>query len=230
MEETPDQIQPKTRLPRSQKKKLKRLQKLERRRQRRPEIRRKRKEVLRNEREELLSSMTAEEKEEYILNLRKTNYEKSVEISKFLDECQETGSPICINCSFEDSMNPKEIRSLAKQISLCYNIMKKHLVPIKLILTSFSKESSLYKDCELFGIHKWKVHFEEKGFWEVFDRENTVVLSPDANEYLEDVEEDRVYVIGGLVDTNVKKVSIGDFTVNAAVSRIQPGKISWNHL
>ncbi|UKJ89766.2 tRNA (guanine(9)-N(1))-methyltransferase [Theileria orientalis] len=207
MDETPVQIQTKTRLPRSQKKKLKRLQKRERRRLRRPEIRRKRKENLRNEREELLSSMTEEEKEEYILNLRKTNYEKSVKISKFLDESHENGLPICINCSFEDSMDAKEIRSLAKQISLCYNIIKKYMVPIKLILTSFSKVSSLYKDCELFGVHKWKVHFEEKCFWEVFDEKNTVVLSPDATEYLEDIEDDKVYVIGGLVDTNVKKVS-----------------------
>ncbi|BAM42013.1 uncharacterized protein TOT_040000389 [Theileria orientalis strain Shintoku] len=230
MEEKEDQIQTKCRLPRSQKKKLKRLQKLERRRQRRPEIRWKKKEASRNEREALLSSMTEEEREEYIMNLRKTNYEKSVEISKFLDESHEKGMPICINCSFEDSMGPKEIRSLAKQISLCYNIMKKHMVPIKLILTSFSKESRLYKDCELFGVHKWKVHFEEKAFWDVFDPKNTVVLSPDAREYLEDVEEDKIYVIGGLVDTNVKKVSTRKFSINGAVSCLQPGRISWNHL
>merc|ERR1712194_11116 len=42
-------------------------------------------------------------------------------------------------------------------------------------------------------------------FWEVFPRERLVVLSPDAEEDLNEVTDDCTYVIGGLVDRTIKR-------------------------
>ena len=39
---------------------------------------------------------------------------------------------------------------------------------------------------------------------ELFDSASVVYLSPDATDILTDLEEDKVYVIGGLVDDSVK--------------------------
>jgi len=51
----------------------------------------------------------------------------------------------------------------------------------------------------------WKIHFHDAPYWEVFDPQKLVVLSPDAEEVMDKVDEDEVYVIGGLVDRSVKK-------------------------
>ncbi|EAN31885.2 tRNA (Guanine-1)-methyltransferase family protein [Theileria parva strain Muguga] len=202
------------RLPRSQKKRLKREKKRLARRLKRPEVKKRRKSIMRSERENLLSSLSPDERELYITNLRRTNYEKAVELNNFLEKSYKEGLPICIDCSFGEDMNSKEIRSLAKQISLCYNLIKKYKIPIRLTLTSFSQSSSIYEDCQLFGFNNWKVHVHDCGFWELFDKDKIIVLSPDATECLEELSNDKVYVIGGLVDTNVKKNKL----LNKAIS------------
>lgn len=147
------------RLPRSQKKRLKREKKRLARRLKRPEVKKRRKSIMRSERENLLSSLSpgifyiipyicnviygllSDERELYITNLRRTNYEKAVELNNFLEKSYKEGLPICIDCSFGEDMNSKvlliiviilqEIRSLAKQISLCYNLIKKYKIPVR---------------------------------------------------------------------------------------------------
>ena len=51
-----------------------------------------------------------------------------------------------------------------------------------------------------------QIDVEEKSHSELFPLDKIVVLSPDSGNVLEDIEPDKVYVIGGLVDENVTKV------------------------
>ncbi|AFZ81369.1 hypothetical protein BEWA_007780 [Theileria equi strain WA] len=149
--------------------------------------------------------MDDEGRKTFVLNERKAKIEHQENLNSLLDHAYNEGVGVCINCSFNEIMNPREIRSLAKQLSMSYNLIKKHMAPIKMVLTSFSHDSALYKDCELFGIQNWKIHKHEQGFWEIFESEKIIVLTPDATEILEEIQHDKVYIIGGLVDTNVKK-------------------------
>ena len=43
---------------------------------------------------------------------------------------------------------------------------------------------------------------------ELFPREDIVYLTPDSDQVLQSVQEDKVYVIGGLVDETVQKVGV----------------------
>jgi Trm5-related predicted tRNA methylase len=43
---------------------------------------------------------------------------------------------------------------------------------------------------------------EERQYSEVFDKSKIVYLSPDATDVLQTVDEDAVYIIGGIVDDN----------------------------
>lgn len=51
-----------------------------------------------------------------------------------------------------------------------------------------------------------QVNWSEKLYNEVFDKEKIVYLSAESKNILTTLEEGKVYVIGGLVDHNSKKV------------------------
>ncbi len=53
-----------------------------------------------------------------------------------------------------------------------------------------------------------QVHFIEKDYLSAFDKESIVYLSSDSDNVLSTLEEDKVYVIGGLVDHNHHKVGV----------------------
>lgn len=52
----------------------------------------------------------------------------------------------------------------------------------------------------------WQVKWSEKSYDEEFDKQRLVYLSAESENVLSDLEEGKVYVIGGLVDHNSKKV------------------------
>ncbi|KFG66267.1 tRNA (guanine-N1)-methyltransferase [Toxoplasma gondii RUB] len=104
-------------------------------------------------------------------------------------------------------MNEKEIRSLAKQLFISYHLVRSSpSVPMQLHLASFDDDNTVYQACrDLFSFNSWIVRRHERPYWEVFSREEVVVLSPDADEELLSVEADKVYVVGGLVDRTISR-------------------------
>ena len=60
----------------------------------------------------------------------------------------------------------------------------------------------------------WKIHVHEEDYWTAFSEKlkdgKVVVLSPDAEQYLEAVDLETVYVIGGLVDRTIAKFETRD--------------------
>jgi tRNA (guanine9-N1)-methyltransferase len=53
-----------------------------------------------------------------------------------------------------------------------------------------------------------QVHFHEKHFTDVFDKDKIVYLTSESDNVVEEIDQDKVYIIGGLVDHNSQKVSI----------------------
>jgi tRNA (guanine9-N1)-methyltransferase len=51
------------------------------------------------------------------------------------------------------------------------------------------------------------VNFNEHSFTEVFDHEKIVYLTSESENIIEKMEDDNIYVIGGLVDHNSQKVA-----------------------
>ena len=70
-----------------------------------------------------------------------------------------------------------------------------------------SKSSRTFKLCceKNTGFENYSLTFAENGAEDLFETQNIVYLSPDSDHVLEDVTDDCVYVIGGLVDDSVKK-------------------------
>ena len=80
----------------------------------------------------------------------------------------------------------------------------------------------MIKEAQKQGYKTWIANFIEKDFTEMeeFDSSKIIYLTPDAEEYLEAVEEDKIYIIGGLVDRQViKNETLNKATIKGLVAR-----------
>jgi len=138
---------------------------------------------------------------------RAAGRERKAELLASLRHAFETGRPrVVINCSFGAAMNRKELSSLAKQVQLSYTVVRDLQSTIQLHLTSINAENPALHSLEAIGFRGWLLHFHEEPYWDVFKDDRVVVLSPDAEEDLEEVRDDCTYIIGGLVDRSVSKL------------------------
>jgi len=114
---------------------------------------------------------------------------------------------ICIDCAYNESMSGKEIASLARQIGRCYSSNRRATKPVRLILTNWSNDSSLAQECRRvnYGFDNYQIILNDKPIHESYPSERLVYLSPNADKVLTEIDEQNVYVIGGLVDESVRK-------------------------
>lgn len=142
---------------------------------------------------------------------------------------------ICIDCSYESYMTPKEINSLAIQIRYCYSSNKHSAHPCQLTATSMgcndtknntntndntrnsSGNNNNYEDqtnCitlnhlrKVNGFDEWS-NYAFQVTSDSFDQyfqdkiQKVVYLTSDSENTITTLENDKIYVIGGIVDRN----------------------------
>ncbi|CAI8509704.1 unnamed protein product [Hanseniaspora opuntiae] len=115
---------------------------------------------------------------------------------------------LIIDCSFDDLMLPKEVKSMSTQITRIYNCNKLSTHPFEEILvTSFNKRLRARFENEIDSYKKWSplgnLKFVDEDILET-DKDITfeqyVYLSADATDELVDFEKEKAYIIGGIVD------------------------------
>ncbi|KAM9335401.1 tRNA methyltransferase 10 homolog B isoform 1-T2 [Symphorus nematophorus] len=124
-----------------------------------------------------------------------------------LAEAQSTGLKLCVDLSMTDSMSDKEISRLAGQLRRLYGSNKKATQPFHLFLMDLREDSRLYKECIRMndGFLNYTMDITEESCLDRFSPETIVYLTPDAEQALETLEADKVYVLGGLVDESIQK-------------------------
>ncbi|XP_013873847.1 tRNA methyltransferase 10 homolog B [Austrofundulus limnaeus] len=124
-----------------------------------------------------------------------------------LAEAQTTGLRLCVDLSMTDCMSDKEISRLAGQLRRLYGSNRRAARPFHLILTELREDSQLYRECVRMndGFIKYSMEMTEQNCLDRFPPETVVYLTPDAEEALETVDADKVYVLGGLVDESIQK-------------------------
>ncbi|XP_054458015.1 tRNA methyltransferase 10 homolog B [Anoplopoma fimbria] len=124
-----------------------------------------------------------------------------------LAEAQSTGLKLCVDLSMTDSMSDKEVSRLAGQLRRLYGSNKKATRPFHLLLTDLREDSRLYRECLRMneGFLNYMLDITEESCLDLFTPETVVYLTPDAEEALETVDADKVYVLGGLVDESIQK-------------------------
>lgn len=131
---------------------------------------------------------------------QKIDKEKSLD---FLRSCIGGGQRFCIDVGFNADHTDREKRSLCRQMGQAYNAIKQASLPTSLHITSLSGDMLTLLRSQ--GIENWVASRYDQSFWDVFALDQIVLLSPDAADVLEDLQSDKIYVIGGIVDRSVRK-------------------------
>lgn len=92
-----------------------------------------------------------------------------------------------------------------KQILRVYTMNRRSKAPMQLHLTSFNGKSK-EEMSKHNGYENWDMHFHENDYLEVFPKDKLVYLSSESNNVIKELEQDKIYIIGGLVDHNAHKV------------------------
>jgi tRNA (guanine9-N1)-methyltransferase len=113
---------------------------------------------------------------------------------------------VAIDCSFDEHMSDKEINSLASQLRYCYAENKRARHPIQVTVTGLQKDGrTMGMLRHVAGLDQW--HFRafditEKDIDKAFDKDKLVYLTSDSDNVLNELQDDKVYIIGGIVDRN----------------------------
>ena len=112
----------------------------------------------------------------------------------------------CLDCAFESSMTEKEISSLALQIRYCYANNKRNPHPCLLAATSLGGKTLEHLQ-NVAGFDEWNQRAFtcteqslEKYYKDNLD--NIVYLTSDSENTLTDLDDSKIYIIGGIVDRN----------------------------
>src|SRR5579859_4524627 len=150
----------------------------------------------------------------------------------------ESGIKVVIDCSFDDLMtdkvfppevdvDAKEITSMSSQLTRCHAENRRSLKTVELFITSLTGQLADRMETTLKGVHHhWKgVHVSTEAYDAVLGAvppNNFVYLTADSNHVIEALENDKVYIIGGLVDRNRHKAfHIIWYTDNRACAMIK---------
>ncbi|PNH06261.1 tRNA (guanine(9)-N1)-methyltransferase [Tetrabaena socialis] len=122
------------------------------------------------------------------------------------NESLESGPRIVIDLDFEEQMTESDIRHLVQQLGFSYSANKQVERPAHLYFTSFKGGVATAANRMISGMENWFVTRTEQSYTEVFgspeDRQNLVYLTADSNEELEELDDNKIYIVGGLVDHN----------------------------
>ncbi|XP_045738667.1 tRNA methyltransferase 10 homolog B isoform X2 [Mirounga angustirostris] len=122
-------------------------------------------------------------------------------------EAKHSGPRLCIDLSMTHHMSKKELSRLAAQIRRLYGSNKKANRPFWIYLTGFTTDSPLYEECLRMndGFSSYLLDITEEDCFSLFPLETLVYLTPDSEHALEDIDLNKVYILGGLVDESIQK-------------------------
>ncbi|XP_059210570.1 RNA (guanine-9-)-methyltransferase domain-containing protein 2 [Centropristis striata] len=113
---------------------------------------------------------------------------------------------LVVDCSFDNLMLIKDIRKLHKQIQRCYAENRRALHPAQFYLTSLGGQLKQSMDEKDKGWVNWKdITLKTEHYSEVVAKDELVYLTSDSPNVLEELDDKKAYVIGGLVDHNHHK-------------------------
>lgn len=124
---------------------------------------------------------------------------------------------LVIDMAFDDYMNEKDQCKAIKQIHRCYSSNRRAPNPLQFYVTSFVGPSAKIMEKNN-GFRNWDVNFREEKYFDVFPREDIVYLSSESENVIDDLDVNKVYVIGGLVDHNNHKGLCHQFAIDNKVA------------
>ncbi|KAM6227446.1 tRNA methyltransferase 10 homolog B isoform 2-T2 [Spheniscus humboldti] len=122
-------------------------------------------------------------------------------------EARASGPRLCVDLGVADCMTQKETSRLASQIRRLYGANRRAEKPFWLCLTEFVVGSLIYEECFRMndGFSNYLMDTTQESYLDLFPLDAIVYLTPDSENALEDIDPNKVYVLGGLVDESIHK-------------------------
>ncbi|XP_069736796.1 tRNA methyltransferase 10 homolog B [Phaenicophaeus curvirostris] len=117
------------------------------------------------------------------------------------------GPRLCVDLGMASCMTEKETSRLASQIRRLYGANRRAEKPFWLCLTEFAVGSLIYRECVRMndGFSNYLMDTTPESYLDLFPLDAIVYLTPDSENVLEDIDPNKVYVLGGLVDESIHK-------------------------
>ncbi|XP_065517833.1 tRNA methyltransferase 10 homolog B isoform X3 [Lathamus discolor] len=122
-------------------------------------------------------------------------------------QAKTSGPRLCVDLGVADRMTEKETSRLASQIRRLYGANRRAEKPFWLCLTEFVVGSLIYEECFRMndGFSNYLMDTTQESYLDLFPLDAIVYLTPDSENVLEDIDPNKVYVLGGLVDESIHK-------------------------
>ncbi|XP_062369455.1 tRNA methyltransferase 10 homolog B [Cinclus cinclus] len=122
-------------------------------------------------------------------------------------QARTAGPRLCVDLGVGGGMTEKESGRLASQIRRLYGANRRAARPFWLCLTEFAAGTPIYEQCFRMndGFAGYLMDTTPESYLDLFPLEAIVYLTPDSENVLEDIDPDKVYVLGGLVDESIHK-------------------------
>ncbi|XP_072392600.1 uncharacterized protein [Diabrotica undecimpunctata] len=111
---------------------------------------------------------------------------------------------VCIDLSFDELMIDKDMAKTIKQVLRIYTLNRRAKAPMQLHLSSFNGKSEK-EFSRHHGHEHWDINFHTDEYINIFPKEKLVYLSSESENNIMELEQDKIYIIGGLVDHNAHK-------------------------
>lgn len=127
---------------------------------------------------------------------------------------------VVIDCSLDSYMGEKDIMKLVKQIQFCYSSNRRSQNPMQFFVTGVQGQTESRLQC-IGDYQNWDVNFTSKDYCDIFEKKDIVYLSSESDNVLQELEPEKAYIIGGLVDHNHHKGLCHALAVEKGVSHAQ---------
>ena len=180
------------------------------------------KQLAKNKKKESISKSGQSTTSENHVSKKTLKLQTIEKLQNVLKDDESSRPKICIDLQYEELMSEKELIHLAQQLSRVYGFNRKSSDPCHLTFCHLPKDCKTRQICcdKSEGFANYILNFSEKSLIDTFEnrKQDLVYLTPDSDNLLEDIEDNKIYVIGGLADDSVKKLSSLSFATDQGLT------------
>eukprot|EP00057_Strongylocentrotus_purpuratus_P004315 XP_003728452.1 PREDICTED: tRNA methyltransferase 10 homolog A isoform X1 [Strongylocentrotus purpuratus] len=182
-------------MPTLSKNQLKKQLRLQRWAETKKERRKKEKEKIKEKKRKMLEEARQQGLDEESLGVKKRK----------MSDPEASNIRVAVDCAYDSLMVESDIKKLIKQIQRCYSENRKANKPLQFYVSNLKDKTKQILDDVIEGYQKWDIHFREEEPETTFGADNIVYLAAESPNVLQDLDPNKVYIIGGLVDHNHHK-------------------------
>ncbi|KAK2723989.1 hypothetical protein QYM36_002358 [Artemia franciscana] len=124
---------------------------------------------------------------------------------------------VCVDLSLDSYMSEKDCNKCMKQVMRCYSLNRRAANPLQFYVTSLIGRPKEVLDKNK-GCEFWDVNYREENYLSTFNKSDIVYLSSESENIIKDLDDTKVYVIGGLVDHNLHKGLTHRLAIEAGIA------------